>query len=324
LEGMPDPDDRASLAEWLARLRAKWSGQIDVDRLAGFQKPKFRHGAFSTLLCVRLVPPDESVASGEASWRLQAVAIGDTCLFHVREGRLLRKFPIQSSAELEDDPVVLGSVDLNRDDLFQFHRLDEPCQSGDLVVLCTDAIADWALRLEESGSVPAWETYWEMDPTAWKNGILAMRAEREMRCDDATLALLRITDREPTVLHALCAGLPTPHTDGPKVSGGSGDLRSDDRRGQETCAERECPEPGQDTSAEPISSEPPPVSDAPPVPHPASPSEDWMRKIVTLSERATEGLAQGVARGVERLKKAGQAAQSKLKNYLDQMREDDR
>jgi hypothetical protein len=189
-----DPDDREGLARWLAEHRAAWSRQIDVSRLAWFQKAKLRDGAFSTLLAIRLVPPDEAAENDEPTWRLRGLAIGDSCLFYVREGRLLRKFPIQASAELESDPMVLGSVDLNRDERLAFHRLDEPCRPGDLVVLCTDALADWALRQEESGNPPAWDTYWGMDASEWKERILSLRAEREIRCDDTTLLLLRIMD----------------------------------------------------------------------------------------------------------------------------------
>lgn len=191
---LPDPDDREGLARWLAEHRAAWSRQIDVSRLAWFQKAKLRDGAFSTLLAIRFVPPDDATKQDAPTWRLRGLAIGDSCLFHVREGRLLRKFPIQTSAEFNSDPMVLGSMDLNRDERLSFRRLDEPCRPGDLVVLCTDALADWALRQEESGNPPAWEAYWDLDAPAWKERILSLRAEREIRCDDTTLLLLRIMD----------------------------------------------------------------------------------------------------------------------------------
>jgi len=336
LSGPPDTDDRDALARWLADLRAAWSRQIDVSRLAWFQRPKLREGAFSTLLYVQLVPsalgaglpltlgaglptpPSEGpeVSGGEgdlrsadrrgretcaerggelpdASWRLQGLAIGDSCLFLVRDGSVVRKFPIQAAVELQSDPMVLGSVDLNRDERLSFHRIDEPCRPGDLVVLCTDAIADWALRQEESGSPPRWEDHWERPESAWREEILAMRAERQIRCDDATLGRLRITT-------ALGAGLPTPPLEGPEVSDVAGDLRSTDRRGQETYAERE------ETCAQ------------------REPDEDWGRRIRAFSERAAEGLSQRLARGVEKIRRVRKAAQSKIKDYLDQLREDDR
>ncbi len=192
VRGPPDPRDREDFARWLAEHREMWRRQIDVSRLSWFQKVKFQAGAFSTLLAVRLVPPECPSGEEDPAWRLRGWGIGDSCLFHLRDGRLLRKFPIQTSAELDHNPLVLGSVDLNRDEHLAFHQLDEPCQEGDLVVLCTDALADWALRQEEAGRFPDWEEYWGMDAQGWKDRILSLRCEREIRCDDTTLAMLRI------------------------------------------------------------------------------------------------------------------------------------
>lgn len=192
VRGPPDPEDREALARWLAEHRAAWRRQIDCSHLAWFQKAKLREGAFSTLLVIRLVPPENASADVEPTWRLQGMSIGDSCLFHLRGGRLLRKFPIQASEEFDHNPLVLGSVDLHRDEHLAFQRLDEPCEEGDLVILCTDALAHWALRQEEAGLAVDWEAYWDMDPAAWKERILALRSEREIRRDDTTLALLRI------------------------------------------------------------------------------------------------------------------------------------
>jgi serine/threonine protein phosphatase PrpC len=196
----PNPDDRQMLAAWLAELRAAWRRPIDVARLAWFQKAKLREGAFSTLLAVRLVPPQPLSDEVEPAWRLQGMGIGDSCLFHLRGGRLLRKFPVQTSAELDHHPLVLGSVDLNRDEHLAFARFEEPCREGDLVILCTDAFADWALRQEEDGRAANWEEYWDMEATAWKERILSLRSEGEIRSDDTTLVMLRIVGdpREPS------------------------------------------------------------------------------------------------------------------------------
>ncbi len=192
----PDPDDPRAMAHWLAERRAAWRRQIDVSNLVWFQSVKLHEGAFSTLLVIRLLPPESRSALEEPEWRLHGVSIGDSCLFHLRRGRLLRTFPIQSSAEFDQCPLVLGSVDLHRDEYLAFQRLDEPCQEGDLIVLCTDALAHWALRREEAGINTDWEEYWDIDPTAWKAHILALRSQREIRRDDTTLALLRIVGDE--------------------------------------------------------------------------------------------------------------------------------
>ena len=44
---------------------------------------------------------------------------------------------------------MLGSVDLKRDHLLEFAILDEMCYPGDELILCTDAVAEWAVRCYE-------------------------------------------------------------------------------------------------------------------------------------------------------------------------------
>ena len=190
---MPDPENQEAFGRWLTLRREVWASQIDPTRLSWFQKPKLREGAFSTLLWVRLLPDRGSQQPG--SCRLRCFAVGDSCLFHVRDGKLLRTFPIQRAAELEANPVVVGSVDLNRDQYLQFKSFEEPCWRGDLLVLCTDAVADWALRLQESGQPPDWDSYWDVPEQAWREEVMGLRNQRQMRVDDATLVLLRVTEQ---------------------------------------------------------------------------------------------------------------------------------
>jgi len=190
----PNPDDRPAFADWLARQRAQWIGQIDTSGLAWFQKAKLPMGAFSTLLWVQLLSTDEHQEGTFGAYRLRSYAIGDSCMFHIRHGELLRCFPIENAAQLEADPLVLGSVDLSRDELMRFVTLDELCYPDDLLVLCTDAVADWVLRRIESGDPPHWDTYLNMSLQQWQEEIVDLRAQRQMRYDDATLMLLRVRE----------------------------------------------------------------------------------------------------------------------------------
>lgn len=186
----PNPADGEAFGRWLTLRRELWASQIDVARLSWFQKAKLREGAYSTLLWVRLAA-DADNPPGEAA-RLRVWALGDSCLFHVRAGRMLGSFPLQQSAELEANPIVIGSVDRCRDGLLEFKTLDTPCLPGDLIALSTDAWAGWALRLQESGGTPPWETYWSMTEEAWRDEILRLRDQGQMRYDDTTLVLLRL------------------------------------------------------------------------------------------------------------------------------------
>jgi hypothetical protein len=189
----PDPAEEGLFAAWLATQRKLWAEGVDAASLPWFQRAKLPLGAFSTLLWVRVL--DAQPAAGSfGAYRLLAHAIGDSCLFQVRRGELVRSFPLRTSAELEADPIVLGSVDLKRDQLLQFATLDEVCYPEDLLVLCTDALAQWALRGYESGSLPDWDRAWDMPQEAWRAEIAALRQERQLQDDDTTLVMLRVAE----------------------------------------------------------------------------------------------------------------------------------
>lgn len=190
----PNPEDREAFRRWLSDCRHQWTSRIDVSRLAWFQKAKLREGAFATLLWLRLAAGEEA-SPGPPPCRLVGRAVGDSCLFLVRGGETLWSFPAQSASQLEADPLVLGSVDLNRDDVLAFAKIEEDCQPGDLLVLATDAVADWALRRLESGSPPDWDRYWNMPEHDWQSEVIQLRDQRQMRYDDATLILLRLASR---------------------------------------------------------------------------------------------------------------------------------
>ena len=131
-------------------------------------------------------------------------------------GKLQRKFPIQKAIDLEADPMVLGSIDLCRDHLVRACRMDEPCQAGDLILLCTDAWAEWALRSEELGNPPAWSNYWDISSADWEAEIKALRESRTIRFDDTTLVMLRISAEpsavEPSEALPIESSLPSPTT----------------------------------------------------------------------------------------------------------------
>ena len=150
MAGVPDPNLAEAFAAWLNEQRQAWTEQIDTSTLAWFQRAKLPLGAFSTLLWIQVVETDRDQPGAFGAYRLRGFAIGDSCLFHVRRGELVRSFPLQTSAEFQADPLVLGSIDLKRDHLMRFTALDELCYPDDLLVLCTDALAEWAMRMHEA------------------------------------------------------------------------------------------------------------------------------------------------------------------------------
>jgi hypothetical protein len=186
----PNIADAQLLADWLKRYREAWSASIDESTLAWHQKPKLLDGAASTLLWVELSPtgPDDGVPR---PYRLQAFAIGDCCLFHIRGGQVLQTFPIDSSNTFDGDPLTLRSV-FKRADMVSFQRLVSDCHPGDYLVLATDAVAAWTMRQLEAGVPLEWEALWHLSPADWQQWLTQLRGTNQIRYDDSTLAVLRI------------------------------------------------------------------------------------------------------------------------------------
>lgn len=187
----PDFHGDNSFLPWLAEQRAVWQQTIDTENLAWHQKAKLQQGSHSTLLWLHLLP-----SPGDAdSLRLVCWAIGDTCLFHARGSQMLRVFPIEESRIFDEDPHVLCSVPHKFDTQLQFHALDDTCRDGDLLVLCTDAMAAWALQQLEGGATLLWQSFWDMSQDDWAEHIGRLRSEQRIRYDDTTLLLLRVRHR---------------------------------------------------------------------------------------------------------------------------------
>src|SRR5262249_10571454 len=90
--------------DWLDPPRRRWADEVDGLSLPWYAEMKREAGAFATLLGLALRPPREG-RRGE--WR--ALAVGDSCLFRTRGGRLLKAFPVTASADFDNQPHLIGS-----------------------------------------------------------------------------------------------------------------------------------------------------------------------------------------------------------------------
>jgi hypothetical protein len=193
LEDPPAIIDAMEFSAWLAQQRAVWQSEIDETSLAWHQKPKLAQGAATTLLWIELSPTDSL-----REFALQSFAVGDCCLFHVQGDRVRRAFPIESSGGYDTDPPFIGSVGAAQPKSLPIQTLADTCASGDLIVLCTDAIAVWALEELEAGRSPQWESFWSMSPDEWRAKIEMLRTNNRIRYDDTTVVLLRIAEPRAT------------------------------------------------------------------------------------------------------------------------------
>lgn len=190
----PPLEEPEAFQAWLAKQRQRWADQIDSSRLTWYQRPKMVDGAMTTLLWIELTPIEIGENGLAKNYRLRCFAIGDSCLFHIRDGETLAMFPPMQPETFGLNPAVVASVDRKVDHLLEFQAWETICLPDDLLVLCTDAIALWACEQAATGERVDWESYWEQSDESWRDEIFAHRQAGAMRFDDSTLVVLRIIE----------------------------------------------------------------------------------------------------------------------------------
>jgi hypothetical protein len=166
---------------WLDFPRRRWSTEVDGLQLAWYAEMKREQGAFAALVGLAVRPP----GPGEPG-RWRALAVGDSCLVRLREGRSPHAFPLMRSSEFGNQPHLLGS---------RAGPAPEPildrgsCRAGDRLFLMTDALAQWFLLRCEEGGRP-WEDLGRPlgEPDEAFSAWIEERRDRDgLRNDDVTL-----------------------------------------------------------------------------------------------------------------------------------------
>jgi hypothetical protein len=156
------------LREWQAEWQAHVSERA-ADR-PWYVAAKAAEGAFAAVLGLSL----------HADGRWRAVAVGDCCLFHVRDGALVQSWPFASPDAFTNRPALVPSrsdpaVPLPETTSGSWHP-------NDRFVLATDAGAAWLLR----GGLDPLRGGLEAVPD-W---VQAARADGALRNDDVTFLVL--------------------------------------------------------------------------------------------------------------------------------------
>lgn len=244
----PAWDDDASVNAWILEQRKAWAKSINIHALPWMQKAKLEQsgGAYAAFLWAEIqplgsVPLHDTVIDGSAErdlsgsssvavsaaasggglsgFRCRSVAVGDCCLFHVREGELLARFPLTSEADFARDPLTFCSSSRNRQPNPPLQRCEFDCQAGDWIVLSSDALAKWLYRLSDHGQPIDWVGLWRQDAYAWTHRVGELRlldASERVRVDDSTLVILRVGHSPvSTVIEASESAVPTAFIDEP-------------------------------------------------------------------------------------------------------------
>jgi hypothetical protein len=173
-------------ADWLPAQQECWRVDVGDKPLPWYAETKVQQGAFATFLGVTVEP---SGLLRRPRW--QAVAVGDSCCFHLRGERLRQAFPAKHSDEFGTAPWLVGSRTPPGEALDgKAVRAKGVWHTGDRLWLMTDALAQWFLQQVEAGLAP-WQELGALlaaeDPhPAFAAWIERQREAHGLRNDDVT------------------------------------------------------------------------------------------------------------------------------------------
>lgn len=177
-----DDTKDGKMGPWLEAARGRWQARVGEQSEVWHVAEKLRDGSFATFLGV-------TVELGETSGRWQAIAVGDSCLFLVRGGRLACAFPVEKSAAFGTRPQLIGSHSEGR---IRVSAARGDLADGDSLFLMTDAMAEWFLAGHESGKTP-WKEIAGLSDSTFVGWVERERKERRLKNDDVTLLTIDLS-----------------------------------------------------------------------------------------------------------------------------------
>lgn len=152
--------------EPLSESRKKWQEKIPSTDMPWYVEEKAQAGAFAALVGVTL--------NEDKTWAAEAA--GDSCLMHIRDGKMLLSFPLDSAEAFNNRPSLTCSIATGDSEIERVQITGE-WQPGDRFLLLTDAIARWALQDGE----PAISRLLSLEN---KDALLALTTEQRALQDD--------------------------------------------------------------------------------------------------------------------------------------------
>lgn len=175
-----------------------WTRAIESKSLPWYAEEKARYGAFATVLGAYFFTKPER---GRLRGRFRAVALGDSCLFQIRDGKLRRAFPIQQSNEFDSHPALLSTrVSANRNVWEKVRHNWGGWKAGDTFFFATDALSAWFLQQTESGRSPFGRVLelLSKDPERSRSNFVELvqllRDDQELKNDDVTCSIVELHD----------------------------------------------------------------------------------------------------------------------------------
>jgi serine/threonine protein phosphatase PrpC len=182
------PFDKSCLRESLSKLSQRWYSIVNEKELPWYAQQKAETGAFATFF---------GLTVDKEKHCFDVTAIGDCCLFLIRDEKLSFKFPVSSFKDFSNTPNLFASnpkYQLNIDDEVHYHS-DEKLLPNDILLLATDALAAWIFKQMDDEKKP-WLILRDILRNKQKKYIFEKwlndtRIKNEIKNDDVTLLMIK-------------------------------------------------------------------------------------------------------------------------------------
>jgi hypothetical protein len=127
----------------LPKLQEAWRAETTQQDLPWYAEEKAQMGAFAALVGLTI----------QADKQWQSRAIGDSCLVHVRSGKIISTFPLTKAEQFNDTPFLLSSKETNNQEIEDFWlNSSGSWKNKDMFLLMTDALSQWLFKQHEQGT----------------------------------------------------------------------------------------------------------------------------------------------------------------------------
>ena len=177
-----DNSTEEEFANNLSSLREEWEFVVRSSNLTWFTQAKASEGAFAAFLGIIVNLENKT---------LKYFAVGDCCLFIIRDSNLIVCEPIKSSTEFGKRPYLISSLKAKNHDIISNIKTDIiQVQNNDTIILMSDAIAQWYLTQyeNENNECPILE-----ESPKW---IDTLRGSNAITNDDVTLIMLKVEEED--------------------------------------------------------------------------------------------------------------------------------
>ena len=173
--------------EWVANegleLHASWK-QLT---LSWYAEEKARKGSFAAFVGVEL-----DLRNDAPAWK--AIALGDACLLHCRNGALIKSLPLSNSASFNSAPILVASDSAIYKSNEQSLVIESgSCENNDVLFLVSDAAAAWHLeRFEQNNFSDVFQSH---DSRAAAEFFENERRAGRIKDDDIAVMRLEVQQR---------------------------------------------------------------------------------------------------------------------------------